>query len=157
MRHESSSWLSSNILANTNDMNSWMWNGHEKSDRSSTDLERQWNEQISENETSALAGVDSPPHIWRWDWTLTKSDEKRIESTEPRIYRWMFRVSWTEYRTAKVSLESLTVSGLCYASQPFLLWSYTHERRVQAGAVSDSGKLNGKRRRGRPKRDTVQL
>ena len=37
-------------------------------------------------------------------WTLkagllTQTDEKRIESAELWIYRWMLRVSWTEHRT----------------------------------------------------------
>ena len=44
-------------------------------------------------------------------WTLTKADEKTIESAELWIYRQMIRVSWTEHtEQTKVSLHSLTPS-----------------------------------------------
>ena len=54
--------------------------------------------------------------------TLTKADERRIESGELWMYRRMSRVSWTEHRTDQVSLYSLTPAGsfLCAASSPSL-------------------------------------
>ena len=44
------------IVAQTPDQN---WNGQENNARSSTNLERQGNEQGPENKISSLAGVDS--------------------------------------------------------------------------------------------------
>ena len=40
-------------------------------------------------------------------WTLTKADEKGIQSAEPWIYRRMLRVSWTEHRTYESILTEL--------------------------------------------------
>ena len=40
-------------------------------------------------------------------WTLTKADEKRIQSAELWIYRRMLRVSWTEHRTDDCILTEL--------------------------------------------------
>ena len=49
--------------------------------------------------TVLISGV-----IW---WTLTKADEKRLESAELWIYRWMLRISWTKHRTDQRILTEL--------------------------------------------------
>ena len=43
-------------------------------------------------------------------WTLTKSDEKRIESAALWINRRMLRVSWTEHRTDESILTELNTT-----------------------------------------------
>ena len=43
-------------------------------------------------------------------WTLKKADEKRVESAELWIYRWMYRVSWTERRTDQSILTELNTT-----------------------------------------------
>ena len=43
-------------------------------------------------------------------WTLTKADEKRIESAELWVYGRMLRVSWTEHRTYESILTELNTT-----------------------------------------------
>ena len=90
-------------------------------------------------------------------WTLTKADEKRIQSAELWIYRRMLRVSWTEH-----SLEQATASSRSLAPQRQLLGFVVRRKLSFFGyTIRDcgcelvkcviQGKVSGKRRRGRPK------
>ena len=70
-------------------------------------------------------------------WTLTKADQKRIESADLWIYRRMLRVSWTEHRTDESILSELNTtmqpaSRNC-APQALLLWPHNQRWRVRAG------------------------
>ena len=68
-------------------------------------------------------------------WTLTKTDEKRIESAELWICHRMLRVSWTEHRTYQIILTELNTTGqlgpkttrICRAPQA-LVWPHSQRR-----------------------------
>ena len=88
-------------------------------------------------------------------WTLTKADEKRIESAELWIYRRMLRVSWTEHRTGKSILTELnTTSQLLGFVVRCKLSFFGHTIRdgeCELVKCVIQEKVSGKRRRGRPK------
>ena len=81
-------------------------------------------------------------------WTLTKADEKRIESAELWIYRRMLRLSWTEQRTDESILTELN------STRQLLGFVVGLRRKLSffGHTIRDRGcgKVNGKRRRGRP-------
>ena len=112
-----------------------------------------------QEEECSTRGEDSTetlsPHVDPEGWTLTQTDEKRIESAELWIYRWMLRVSWTEHRTDESILTELNTNRQ--------LLSFVVRRKLSffGHTISDGGcelvkcviqgKVSEKRRRGRPK------
>ena len=91
-------------------------------------------------------------------WTLKKADEKRIESEEMWIYRRMLRVSCTEHRTDEsILLELNTTRQLLGFVVRRKLSYFGHPIRDGGSSGCElvkcviQGKVNGKRRRGRPK------
>ena len=77
-------------------------------------------------------------------WTLTKADEKRIESAELWIYRRILRVSWTEHRTDESIITDLNTtspaaSRICCTSQTLLLWTHNQRLGMRAGEVCYPG------------------
>ena len=84
-------------------------------------------------------------------WTLTKVDEKRIESAELWIYRRMLRVSWTEHRTDQ---RILTVNatrqllGIVVRRTLSFFGHTTRDGGCELVKCAINGKVNGKRRLG---------
>ena len=75
-------------------------------------------------------------------WTLTKADEKRIQSAELWIYRRMLRVSWTEHRTDDSILTELgtTRQLLGFVIRRKLSFAYCGISLLQrSGAKSEDG------------------
>ena len=91
-------------------------------------------------------------------WTLTKADEKRIESAELWIYRRMLRVSWTELRTDESILTELNTTRQLLLVLGFVvrhkLSFFEHpirDGRCELVKCVIQGKVSLKRRCGRPK------
>ena len=89
-------------------------------------------------------------------WTLTKADEKRIQSAELWIYRRMLPVSWSEH-TCRTDESILTEHGTTKQLLGFVvrrkLSFFGHT--IRDGGCEQvrwviQGKVSGKRRRGRP-------
>ena len=89
-------------------------------------------------------------------WTLTKADEKRIQSAELWIYRRMLRVSWTEHRTDESILTEL--GTICtrqllgfFVRRKLSFFGHTiRDGGCERVKCVIQGKVSGKRRRGRP-------
>ena len=87
-------------------------------------------------------------------WTLTKADEKRIQSAELSIYRRMLRVSWTEHRTDDSILMKLgtrQLLGFVVRRKLSFFGHTTRDGGCELVKCVIQGKVRGKRRRGRPK------
>ena len=88
-------------------------------------------------------------------WTLTKADEKRIQSAELWIYRRMLRVSWTEHRTDDSILTELGTTRqllVFVVRRKLSFFGHTiREGGCELVKCVIQGKVSGKRRRGRPK------
>ena len=87
-------------------------------------------------------------------WTLRAVDMKRISGFEMTAYRRMLRISWRDHRTNQSILEQLDTSQqLLKVIQRRKLQYFGHL--VRADNLSTfilHGRINGKRRRGRPRR-----
>ena len=88
-------------------------------------------------------------------WTLTKADEKRIQSAELWIYRRMLRVSWTEHRTDDSILTELGTTrqllGFVLRRKLSFFGRTIRDGGCELVKCVIQGKVSGKRRRGRPK------
>ena len=88
-------------------------------------------------------------------WILTKADEKRIQSAELWIYRRMLRVSWTEHRTDESILTELISTrqllGFVVRRKLSFFGHTIRDGGCELVKCVIQGKVNGKRRRGRPK------
>ena len=88
-------------------------------------------------------------------WTLTKADEKRIQSAELWIYRRMLRVSWTEHRTDDSILTELGTTrqllGFVVRRKLSFFGHTIRDGGCELVKCVIQGKVSGKRRRGRPK------
>ena len=88
-------------------------------------------------------------------WTLTKADEKRIQSAELWIYRRMLRVSWTEHRTDDSILTELGTTrqllGFVVRRKLSFFGHTIRDGGCELVKCMIQGKVSGKRRRGRPK------
>ena len=87
-------------------------------------------------------------------WTLRKTDEAKINAAEMWFYRRLLRISYTEKRTNKSILEELNVSNnlvniIQQRKLGYLGHTIRNSRCVIMKAVSQ-GKMEGKRKRGRP-------
>ena len=87
-------------------------------------------------------------------WTLAKADEKRIESAEMWIYCRLLRVSWTEHRTDESILLELNTTrqllGFVVRRKLSYLGHTMRDGGCELVKCVIQGKVNGKRRRGRP-------
>ena len=87
-------------------------------------------------------------------WTMKKGDERRIQAAEMWLYRRMLRISWTEKRTndsvlAEVGnttqlLKEINKRKLKYVGH------ITRHKRTDLMSTILQGKIEGKRKRGRP-------
>ena len=88
-------------------------------------------------------------------WTLTKANQKRIESAELWIYRRMLRVSWTEHRTYESILRELHTKrqllGFVLHRKLFFFGHTLRDGGCWLVKCVIQGKVSGKRKRGRPK------
>ena len=87
-------------------------------------------------------------------WTQKKADDKRIEAAEMWFYRRLLRVKWTDKRTNQSVLDQLGV--------PRMLLTIIMQRKLKYVGhairnpktdlmkISIQGKLNTKRKKGRP-------
>ena len=87
-------------------------------------------------------------------WTLRTNDEKKIETTEMWCYRRALRISWTEKRTNSSILEELQKDyELKYLVRKRKMKYFGHAMRhkhCDLMKLVAQGKLEGKRRQGRP-------
>ena len=89
-------------------------------------------------------------------WTLTKADEKRIQSAELWIHRRMLRGSWTEHRTDDSILTELGTTrqllGFVVVHRKLSFFGHSiRDGGCELVKCVIQGKVSGKRRRGRPK------
>lgn len=88
-------------------------------------------------------------------WTIKINDERRIQSAEMWMWRRMMRVSWTERRSDEDILKELDVQRelLAFIRKRKLSY-FGHMCRPSGCQITKAtfqGKVNGKRRRGRPR------
>ena len=88
-------------------------------------------------------------------WTMTKAVSKLIDSGEMRCYRWILRLSWTEHQTDESTRNELEVKEHWLRSHVLRqkLKYFGHLTRHDGmGQVILESRVNGKRKRGRPRR-----
>jgi len=88
-------------------------------------------------------------------WTITKVVSKLIDSFEIRCYRRILRVSWTEHRTNESIRNELAVKEnwlRSYVLRQKLKYFGHLKRHDGMGWIILEGRVNGKRKRGRPRR-----
>ena len=87
-------------------------------------------------------------------WTITKAVSKLIDSFQMRCYRRILRVSWTEHRTNESIRNELEVKENWLRSYVLRqkLKYFEHLERHGISRIILHGGVNGKRKRGRPRR-----
>ena len=88
-------------------------------------------------------------------WTVTKTVSKLIDSFEMRCYRRILKVSWTEHRTNESIRNKLEVKEnwlRSYVLRQKLKYFGHLKRHDGMGRIILEGRVNGKRKRGRPRR-----
>ena len=88
-------------------------------------------------------------------WTMTNAVSKLIDSFEMKCYRRILRVTWTEHQTNESIRNELEVKENWLKSYVLRqkLKYFGHLRRHDGmGRIILEGRVNGKRRRGRPRR-----
>ena len=87
-------------------------------------------------------------------WTLTKADEKMIQSAELWIYRRMLRVSLTDHRTDESILTEVGTTrqllGFVVRRKLSFFGHTIRDGGCELVKCVIQGKVSGKRRRGRP-------
>ena len=86
---------------------------------------------------------------------MTKAVSKLIDSFEMRCYRRILKVSWTEHRTNESIRNELEVKEnwiRSYALRQKLKYFGHLKRHDGMGRIILEGRVNGKRKRGRPRR-----
>ena len=86
-------------------------------------------------------------------WTLKKADEKRLQAAEMWFWRRMLKISWTERRTNEEVLERVGIGRELLTSVRTRQMRFVgHEiRRGELEHLSLTGKIDGRRTRGRPR------
>ena len=92
--------------------------------------------------------------IWMWSLDSKKQDEKRITAAEMWFYRRMLRISWKEKRTNESILKEIGSKArlLLEVNQRRLRYigHATRHSKTSLMATTLQGKIEGKRKRGRP-------
>ena len=86
-------------------------------------------------------------------WTMSTTDEKKIEAVEMWCYRRMLKLSWTQRKTNKEVLEMASAERNMITTIRSRQMRFLGHimRRGELEDLSITGKLNGKRPRGRPR------
>ena len=86
-------------------------------------------------------------------WTLRKADEQRLQAAEMWFWRRMLKVSWTERRTNEEVLHRVSVGRELLSSVKDRQMCFLGHvmRRQQLEHLSLTGKIEGRRPRGRPR------
>ena len=86
---------------------------------------------------------------------MTKAVSKLIDSLQMKCYRRILRVSWTEHRTNESIRNELEAKENClrsYVLRQKLKYFWHLKRHDGMGRIILEGRVNEKRKRGRPRR-----
>ena len=119
-------------------------------------LEKLWKATDNEMKLRVVRACVFPTATYGCEaWTLSKNMTKRINAFEMKCYRKILRVSWTEHRTNESITNELKVTpgSLLRTIKIQKLKYFGHVKRHNSlEKLILEGKIEGKRRQGRPRR-----